>query len=422
MRPGAAPSGLLVLEDGTVFEGEAVSAGTRFGEVVFNTSMTGYQEVLTDPSYRGQIVVMTQPHIGNYGTSQEVAESARPWVEGFIARQFTARPSSHGSGEGLVQYLRRAAVPALHGIDTRALVRRLRERGALRGVVTSERSDAAALTAELADFPLMAGRALVDEVTTAAAYEVPAGGTEEGAGGGAGAGGAGPDGAPGGIAGADPAAAAGRRLCHLAVYDFGVKSNILRSLARRGARLTVLPARTPAGDCLALGVDGVVLSNGPGDPEPLVEIVETVRELLASGTPLLGICLGHQLLGLALGGETFKLKFGHHGGNQPVRELATGKVAITSQNHGFAVHPDSLPPSCAVTQLNLNDGTVEGFDVAGKPVFSVQYHPEAAPGPHDSVGLFDRFLRAVAERPPGAAVRPNHAAAAVAAAPPAPAP
>src|ERR1700720_1005543 len=204
MRPGAAPSGLLVLEDGTVFEGEAVSAGTRFGEVVFNTSMTGYQEVLTDPSYRGQIVVMTQPHIGNYGTSQDTAESARPWVEGFIARQFTARPSSHDSGEGLVQYLRRAAVPALHGIDTRALVRRLRERGALRGVVTSERSDAAALTAELADFPLMTGRALVDEVTTAASYEVPAAG-------------AGDADAPAG----DLPAAAGRRHSHLAVYDFG---------------------------------------------------------------------------------------------------------------------------------------------------------------------------------------------------------
>jgi len=380
MRPGVPREGLLVLEDGTVFAGEAVSPGTRFGEVVFNTSMTGYQEVLTDPSYRGQIVVMTQPHIGNYGTNQDVAESARPWVEGFVARQFTARPSSHDSGEGLVQYLRRASVPALHGIDTRALVRRLRERGALRGVVTSERSDAAALTAELADFPLMTGRALVDEVTTAAAYEVPAAPAAEAA---------------------DPASpalpaagAAGR--CHLAVYDFGVKSNILRSLARRGARLTVLPARTPASECLALGVDGVVLSNGPGDPEPLPGIIAAVRELLASGTPLLGICLGHQLLGLALGGKTFKLKFGHHGGNQPVRETATGKVAITSQNHGFAVRPDSLPPSCTVTQLNLNDGTVEGFDVAGRPVYSVQYHPEAAPGPHDSAGLFDRFLDAVA--------------------------
>jgi carbamoyl-phosphate synthase small subunit len=366
MRHEGPSPGLLVLEDGTVFAGEAVVAGTRFGEVVFNTSMTGYQEVLTDPSYRGQIVVMTQPHIGNYGTNEEFAESARPWVEGFVARQFTARASSHDSGMGLPQYLRRAGVPALHGIDTRALVRRLRERGALRGVVTSERSDVAALVAELADFPLMAGRALVDEVTAAAAYAVPA-----------------------------EVPAADRPRCHLAVYDFGVKSNILRSLARRGARLTVLPARTLARDCLALGVDGVVLSNGPGDPEPLVEIIDIVRDLLASGTPLLGICLGHQLLGLALGGETFKLKFGHHGGNQPVRDLASGKVAITSQNHGFAVRADSLPPDCAITQTNLNDGTVEGFDVAGRPVFSVQYHPEAAPGPHDAAGLFDRFLQAV---------------------------
>ena len=395
MRPDSPSPGLLVLEDGTVFEGEAVSPGTRFGEVVFNTSMTGYQEVLTDPSYRGQIVVMTQPHIGNYGTSQEVAESARPWVEGFIARQFTARSSSHGSGLGLVQYLRRAEVPALHGLDTRALVRRLRERGALRGVVTSERSDAAALTAELADFPPMTGRALVDEVTTAVRFEVQAAGHGGSGGGDAAAALAGGHAGLAGAAGPGGAGVPAAARCHLAVYDFGVKSNILRSLSRRGARLTVLPARTPAADCLALGVDGVVLSNGPGDPEPLTGIIEAVRELLGSGTPLLGICLGHQLLGLALGGETFKLKFGHHGGNPPVRELLTGKVAITSQNHGFAVRPDSLPPSCTVTQVNLNDGTVEGFDVAGRPVYSVQYHPEAAPGPHDTVDLFDRFLRAV---------------------------
>jgi carbamoyl-phosphate synthase small subunit len=382
MRYGESP-GLLVLEDGSVFEGEAAVPGTRFGEVVFNTSMTGYQEVLTDPSYRGQIVVMTQPHIGNYGTSPEVAESERPWVEGFIARQFTARPSNHGSGLGLLSYLRRAGVPALHHIDTRALVRRLRERGALRGVITSERSEAAPLAAELADFPTMEGRALVDEVTCGAPYEVRAV-TEL-------------------TADAD---AAGASRCHLAVYDFGVKSNILRSLAERGARLTVLPAQTPARDCLALGVDGVVLSNGPGDPEPLAGIVEAVRELVAADLPVLGICLGHQLLGLALGGATFKLKFGHHGGNQPVREVATGRVAITSQNHGFAVRPDSLPASCTVTQVNLNDGTVEGFDVAGRPVFSVQYHPEAAPGPHDAAGLFDRFLQAVGAGTAAAPARP----------------
>ena len=357
-------TGLLVLEDGSVFTGEAVSPGTRFGEVVFNTSMTGYQEVLTDPSYRGQIVVMTQPHIGNYGVGPAAAESGRPWVEGFIARQFTARPSGTASDEGLLPYLRRHGVPALHGIDTRALVRRLRERGALRGVVTAERSDVAGLAAELADFPPMEGRALVDEVTCEARHEVAV---------------------PNGI----------RERWHLAVYDFGIKTNILRELAGRGARLTVLPARTPAAEVLALGADGVVLSNGPGDPEPLTGIIENVRGLLAAEVPVLGICLGHQLLGLALGAQTFKLKFGHHGGNQPVREVATGRVAITSQNHGFAVRPETLPEGCAVTQVNLNDGTVEGFAIAGKPVHSVQYHPEAAPGPHDASGLFDRFLAAL---------------------------
>jgi carbamoyl-phosphate synthase small subunit len=362
--------GLLLLEDGSAFEGEAVAPGTRFGEVVFNTSMTGYQEVLTDPSYRGQIVVMTQPHIGNYGTTPELAESAKPWVEGFLARRFTAVPSGLHREEGLIAYLRRYGVPAMDGLDTRALVRRLRERGALRGVLTSERSDVDRLAAELADFPLMTGRALVDEVTCAAPYELA--GTL----------------ADTGLADAGP-----RR--HLAVYDFGVKRNILRSLTERGAKLTVLPARTPASDCLALGVDGVILSNGPGDPEPLTGIIETVRELIGAGIPIFGICLGHQLLGLALGGTTFKLGFGHHGGNQPVHNLETGRVAITSQNHGFAVVPDSLPASCRVTEINLNDGTVEGFDVPGKPIFSVQYHPEAAPGPHDASPLFDRFLATV---------------------------
>jgi carbamoyl-phosphate synthase small subunit len=354
-----------VLEDGAVFEGEAVSPGTRFGEVVFNTSMTGYQEVLTDPSYRGQIVVMTQPHIGNYGTTPEVAESLHPWVEGFIARQFTTKFSGSSGDESLVSYLRRYRVPAVQGLDTRAVVRRLRDRGALRGVLTTERSDVDALAAELADFPLMAGRALVDEVTCATAYEI---------------------------------AAVGEERRHLAVYDFGVKTNILRELAERGARLTVVPARTSAREVLDLGVDGVVLSNGPGDPEPLTGIIETVREVIAAETPVFGICLGHQLLGLALGGRTYKLKFGHHGGNQPVRDLITGKVAITSQNHGFAVDPDSLPANCKVTQLNLNDGTVEGFAVSDRPVWSVQYHPEAAPGPHDASVLFDRFLDATTRK------------------------
>ncbi len=371
MNPLADNRGLLVLEDGSVFEGRGVAPGTRFGEVVFNTSMTGYQEVATDPSYRGQIVIMTQPHIGNYGVSERAAESARPWVEGFVARRFTAQPSgepSERSGGDLPDYLEAAGIPAIDGIDTRAVVRRLREHGALRGVLTTERSDVDALAAELADFPPMAGRALVDDVTCGARYEV---------------------------------AAEGEERFHLAVYDFGAKRNILRSLTARGARLTVLPARTPAAECLGLGVDGVVLSNGPGDPEPLAGIVEEVRELAGSGRAVFGICLGHQLLGLALGGRTFKLKFGHHGGNQPVQDLATGRVAITSQNHGFAVVPESLPPEVRATHVNLNDGTLEGLAVADRPVFAAQYHPEAAPGPHEAGALFDRFLESVATRSGG---------------------
>ena len=367
LGPAAAHGGdgaLLVLEDGSVFEGRAAAPGTRFGEVVFNTSMTGYQEILTDPSYRGQIVVMTLPHIGNYGINEAVAESARPWVEGFVARQFTEMPSSHSSEGDLRGYLADHGVPALDGIDTRAVVRRVRERGALRGVLTSERSDAEQLLREVLEHPPMAGRALVDEVTCSETYEV-----------------------------LPPDGVAQKR--HLAVYDFGVKSNILRSLAERGARVTVLPARTPASVCRELGVDGVVLSNGPGDPEPLETIIAEVRALVDSGLPVFGICLGHQLLGLAMGGRTFKLKFGHHGGNQPVLDRRSGRVVITSQNHGFAIDGDSLPEDCTVTETNLNDGTVEAFAVRNRPVFSAQYHPEAAPGPHDASPLFDRFLEAL---------------------------
>ena len=379
MRRNSPPQGLLLLEDGSVYRGIAHSPGTAFGEVVFNTSMTGYQEILTEPSYRGQIVVMTLPHIGNYGTRDRLAESRRPWAEGFIARRFTTREPRYRSREGLIGYLRRSGVPALCGIDTRALVRRLRDQGAMRGVVTSEVDDLDRLAAELERFPTMAGRALVDEVTCDAPYELA------------------PAADPG-----DPLRRpdlAGARYAgpHVALYDFGAKRSIAASLVRRGARVSVLPARTPAERCLALGVDGVVLSNGPGDPEPLVEIVAIVRRLVDSGLPVFGICLGHQLLALALGARTYKLKFGHHGGNQPVQDLATGRVAITSQNHGFAVDPDSLPASCRVTHRNPNDGTVEGLAVDGRPIFSVQYHPEAAPGPHESLVLFDRFLDLVGE-------------------------
>jgi carbamoyl-phosphate synthase small subunit len=362
--PGEA---LLMLEDGTLFRGRAAAPGTRFGEVVFNTAMTGYQEILTDPSYLGQIVVMTQPHIGNYGVSRAAEESGRPWVEGFVVRRLTRMPSSFASEEGLVEYLRRHRIPALEGVDTRALVRHLRQHGALRAVLTSERDDLETLLEEVRAFPPMEGRRLAEEATCAAPWEL---------------------------------AAAGPERCHLAVWDFGVKANILRSLSERGARLTVAPAGTTAAGILALGADGVVISNGPGDPATLDGPVEELRRLLEADTPLLGICLGHQLLGLAVGARTFKLPFGHHGGNQPVKDLDSGKTLITSQNHGFAVLPESLPAHCRVTQVNLNDGTVEAFALAGKPVLSVQYHPEAAPGPHEAARVFDAFLaRLGGERP-----------------------
>jgi carbamoyl-phosphate synthase small subunit len=364
MAASAAPEGVLLLEDGSAFHGRLVSAGRRCGEVVFNTAMTGYQEVLTDPSYRGQIVVMTQPHIGNYGVYPEAEESSRPWVEGFVAREFTVVPSGRGE-RSLVDYLRRHDLPALEGIDTRALVRRLRVDGAMRGVIAPADVARDELRSQVEAFPSMVGRALVDEVTCAAPYEVAPGGSER---------------------------------CRVAVYDYGVKRNIVRSLSARGARVHVLPARTPAAACLDLGVDGVVLSNGPGDPEPLHEVIGVVRDLVDADVPMFGICLGHQLLGLALGGRTFKLKFGHHGGNQPVRDVETGAVSITSQNHGFAIDPESLPGHCRVTGVNLNDGTVEGLRAMGRPVFSVQYHPEAAPGPHDAARHFGEFLDAVRER------------------------
>jgi carbamoyl-phosphate synthase small subunit len=358
------PEGVLLLEDGSCFRGRLVSGGRRSGEVVFNTAMTGYQEVLTDPSYHGQIVVMTQPHIGNYGVYSDAEESDRPWVEGFVAREFTAVPSGRGE-ESLVDYLRRHGIPALDGIDTRALVRRLRVDGAMRGIIAPATASEDGLRREVEACPPMVGRALVDEVTCAEPREV---------------------------------APVGEERHRIAVYDYGVKRNIVRSLAARGARVHVLPARTSASECLALGVDGVVLSNGPGDPEPLREIIDNVRDLVAADVPLFGICLGHQLLGLAVGARTFKLKFGHHGGNQPVRDVETGVVSITSQNHGFAIDPDSLPSDCRVTGVNLNDGTVEALRTAGRPVFSVQYHPEAAPGPHDAARHFGEFLAAVDER------------------------
>ncbi|MEM9556652.1 MAG: glutamine-hydrolyzing carbamoyl-phosphate synthase small subunit [Acidobacteriota bacterium] len=357
------PDGLLLLEDGSLYRGIAESPGTAFGEVVFNTSMTGYQEILTDPSYHRQIVVMTQPHIGNYGTRDGDAESRRPWAEGFVVRRMTATASNYGSEVDLRDYLQQRRLPALAGIDTRALVRRLRDHGAMRGVITDQTTEAdlERLREELAASPRMVGQALVDDVTRQDEEVLePRDGAAD---------------AP-----------------HVALYDFGAKASIAGYLTAKGARVTLVPARTPASRLDELGVDGVMLSNGPGDPEPLDEIVATVRDIVDSGRPTFGICLGHQLLGLAVGGRTYKLKFGHHGGNQPVQDLARGTVAITSQNHGFAVDAESLPSGCRVSHRNLNDGTVEGLELENRPVFSVQYHPEAAPGPHDAVELFDRFL------------------------------
>lgn len=353
---------VLVLEDGRVFEGEAFgAAGTAFGEVVFSTAMAGYEETLTDPSYRGQIVVMTVSHVGNTGITGEDAESERIQVAGFAARHFPERFSGPRGKKGLGEALLEAGTVAIQGLDTRALVRHLRSLGAMRGAVSTRHVDEAGrarLLAEVREQPSMTGAALALDAGTRTPY------------------------AWGGHAPGRP---------RVAALDFGVKRNILRQLAARGLDVTVFPAATPA-SALA-GFDGYFLSNGPGDPAALPGSVETIRALVDTGRPVFGICLGHQLLGLALGARTFKLKFGHRGVNHPVRDLRTGEVSITSQNHGFAVDPESLPAGVEATHVNLNDGTCEGFRLAGRPVSAVQYHPESAPGPHDSDPLFDAFAR-----------------------------
>lgn len=356
------PPALLILEDGTQFEGQSFgSSRTTCGEVVFNTSSTGYQEILTDPSYSYQIVVMTSPHVGNYGLSEDVEQSERLQVAGFVVKELSPHEKS------LHDYLACADVPAIEGVDTRALTRKIRLHGALRGMITTEvdrpRED---LREELRRSPSMAGLDLVKDVTTLRPYILES-------------------------ATQPPRARIG-------VYDFGIKRDILRRLTEAGCDVLVYPASTHADEFLNQKFDGVVLSNGPGDPEPVVYAQQNIRALIGR-VPLLGICLGHQLLGLALGGRTYKMKFGHHGGNHPVKDLETGRVEITAQNHGFAIDPDSLDPSrIEFTHINLNDQTLEGFRHRDEPVMAVQYHPEAAPGPHDSFHLFEEFLRMIEER------------------------
>lgn len=352
---------LLALEDGRTFRGRSwATNGEVCGEIVFNTSMTGYQEVLTDPSYAGQIVCMTYPLIGNYGVNQEDSESSRPWVEGFVVREASRITSNWRAEESLADYLQRWNIVAIEGIDTRALVRHIRDKGAMRACLSTIDLNEDSLIAKARQSPPMENRELASKVTTSAPYDVPAEGVER---------------------------------FHVVCYDFGVKRNSLRELAQRGVRTTVVPSATPAAKVLALKPDGIFLSNGPGDPASMDSEVKEIKQLVSATVPIFGICFGHQLLGRAFGGKTFKLTFGHRGGNQPVKEVSGKGVEITAHNHGFAVEADSLPPEVEVTHLNLNDQCVEGMRHRNLPIISVQYHPEAAPGPHDAEHHFTRFIK-----------------------------
>jgi carbamoyl-phosphate synthase small subunit len=363
----------LLLEDGRLFRGQGHGfAGEAFGEVVFNTSMSGYQEILTDPSYAGQIVTMTYPLIGNTGVNLEDFESRAPLLEAFVVRRMTPHASNWRMAGSLEEFLRRHRIPAISGIDTRALVRHIRTEGAMRAVVSLVDHDPASLAGKVRDSPGMMGRDLASQVTTASRYEA-SGETMD-------------------FLEFSDLAKPGEGGFHVVAYDFGIKTNILRDLVHCGARVTVVPASMSARDVLDLGPDGIFLSNGPGDPDAVDYAILNVRELIGK-RPVFGICLGHQIMALALGGRTFKLPFGHHGGNHPVRNLETGRVEITAHNHGFAVDGESLEDQgVRITHVNLNDGTVEGFEHRTLPAFSVQYHPEAAPGPHDSYYLFRKFF------------------------------
>ena len=366
------PPAKLALEDGSVFAGQAFGAvGEAFGEVVFNTSMTGYQEILTDPSYCGQIVAMTYPMIGNYGVNPEDVESSRLAIRGFIVRELCDRPSNYRSTQSLEEYLTAANVIGLAGIDTRALVRRLRIRGAMTGVLSTVDLDDASLINKARNCPNIVGQDLVREVMPAKPFTWTEGLSP--------------------LNHFGPTTAQSQATVpHVVAIDYGMKWNILRHLTDIGCRVTVVPGTATAEEVLANKPDGVFLSNGPGDPRPLTYAIDTIRGLLGQ-TPVFGICLGHQLMGLACGAEIFKLKFGHRGGNQPVMNQATGRVEITSQNHGFAISTENLPSELEITHINLNDQTVEGLRHKSAPAFCVQYHPEASAGPHDSSYLFRQF-------------------------------